>query len=158
MSDNQAACAHSRVKYVRVEENGICHDTWRCESECGVYFWPTLSAFGPGTQQEIEHLSGQVDALLAKQLITWEMVRKADKSTGSLHMIDQKAWAKVMAEQLNTVLSLRAKNDDLTVAVLEVAQVDELNDKSGMVYLPSEEEWGEIVGIARKLASTTKAK
>jgi NTP pyrophosphatase (non-canonical NTP hydrolase) len=40
MSDSQAACAHPRVKYVRIKEDGKCRDTWRCELDCGAYFWP----------------------------------------------------------------------------------------------------------------------
>jgi hypothetical protein len=54
MSDNQAACAHVRIKYVRVEENGRCRDTWRCESGCGAYFWPSLSPSNPLSLDELE--------------------------------------------------------------------------------------------------------
>jgi sarcosine oxidase delta subunit len=43
MSD-QASCAHLRVAYVRIDNpNGTCSDSWRCESGCGMYFWPSMT-------------------------------------------------------------------------------------------------------------------
>lgn len=38
---NQEACSHLRVKYIRIEEGGMCRDTWRCELGCGAFFWPS---------------------------------------------------------------------------------------------------------------------
>lgn len=37
---NEAACAHLKVEYRRVDnDNKTCSDSWRCLS-CGQYFWP----------------------------------------------------------------------------------------------------------------------
>jgi hypothetical protein len=41
---------------------------------------------------------------------------------------------------------------ELVALILEVAQVHEDTDEQGMVYMPDEEEWGLIVGLARKYA------
>jgi hypothetical protein len=41
----------------------------------------------------------------------------------------------------------------LTVKILEVAQLHNDTPEGGMVFLPDEKEWGEIVGLARR-AST----
>lgn len=41
--------------------------------------------------------------------------------------------------------------DELVALILEVAQVHNDTDQSGMVFMPEENEWGEIVGLARAL-------
>ena len=40
--------------------------------------------------------------------------------------------------------------EKLVVKVLEVAQLHDDTDTGGMVYMPDEEEWGDIVGLARQ--------
>jgi hypothetical protein len=58
---------------------------------------------------------------------------------GNYHSVNEKC-----KEQIN--------REDLVVKILEVAQVHEDTDEGGMVYMPDEEEWGLIVGLARKAA------
>jgi hypothetical protein len=43
---------------------------------------------------------------------------------------------------------------ELIARILEVAQLREDTDEGGLVEMPEEQEWGEIVGLARKLAQT----
>ena len=79
MKDSQAACSHARVKYVRVEENGFCHDTWRCESGCGVYFWP-----GPSAQDVQAAFERGRQAGRSEEAAYWEPVHKAKDHTAIL--------------------------------------------------------------------------
>lgn len=44
-------------------------------------------------------------------------------------------------------------DSDLIMMILSVADVHDDTEQSGMVFMPSEEEWGLIVGLARKKAS-----
>ena len=42
--------------------------------------------------------------------------------------------------------------EDLVAKILEVAQLRDDTDEGGIVEMPDEQEWGEIVGIARSAA------
>jgi hypothetical protein len=76
--DSQAACAHVRVKYVRVEENGRCRDTWRCESNCGAYFWPSTSDKQPLSLDEVESRLNQNEDTRFQILPEGEMTQVAE--------------------------------------------------------------------------------
>jgi hypothetical protein len=41
---------------------------------------------------------------------------------------------------------------ELVALILEVAQLSNDTDEGGNVLMPEDEEWGEIVGLARKIA------
>jgi hypothetical protein len=51
-----------------------------------------------------------------------------------------------------TELELRA----LAVKILEIAQMEEESDEGAIVQMPDEDEWGELVGIARTIAKTSE--
>ena len=49
-------------------------------------------------------------------------------------------------------LEPREERDALVAEILEVAQLSDDTDKGGTVFMPDEDEWGAIVGLARKAA------
>jgi hypothetical protein len=63
------------------------------------------------------------------------------------HVVDdlKRRFDEYLAEQL-------AARDTMTVKILEVAQLTNDTEDGGTVFMPDEEEWGVIVGLARSAA------
>ena len=78
------------------------------------------------------------------------------ESDGSVHhepnCLNEKL-AKLEAENAE----LREALSNLTAKVLETAQLYDDTETGGKVFMPEEDEWGEIVGIAREVAKREAA-
>jgi len=86
-----------------------------------------------------------------------DAIKEMNKALGCLYLAVEPSIADdvimhVRAGQEAIRASTLKESVGLVAKVLEVAQLHDDTDEGGMVDMPDEGEWGEIVGLARKLA------
>jgi hypothetical protein len=58
-----------------------------------------------------------------------------------------------LERRMNLALKLQEQLNSIIIKIIEVAQPHDDTETEGMVFMPDEDEWGEIVGLARSIAT-----